>query len=336
MWFRNKKNRPNSKPSWKNKQTTPLFRPPKPSEESSKNKLFPPLGGKKQPGAQPLSPAKPASKPWPPGFQPDRAQDFADPLRGYQSYQEKPPRSFWKKLAGWNLILSSLFILLGSLYYNWNLMQKEFEWVVLDAGDFYSEKEWRGFLELTNKNSNNFLAYDTYKQSLKLNLMPWIEQAQVLKFPPNFLKLEATLRRPFLYLVVNNKTVMIDKEGKVLPLTNRNKTWDLPVLRLENLSNPAFKPYEAFYWRKLLQLFQLLQQNPVIGWQNIDVINASGPYAITVEVLPYGYKLKLTIENFEQELKMWAEHYRYFAKALPRVSSVDLRTKGKITLRYKN
>jgi cell division protein FtsQ len=166
------------------------------------------------------------------------------------------------------------------------------------------------------------LGFDTDSAKARLESLPWIRHAQVMRLLPSTLRVVIDERKPFAVWQLNGRTYVVDSEGTLLAPAVREAYADLPLIVGEGAGQSApelftaLKPYDA--------LRNALLASIRVGDRRWTLKLASG-----TEIL-------LPDDNVADALETYAnvEHDRGLIGK--DVGSVDLRLADRITMKLRD
>jgi cell division protein FtsQ len=163
------------------------------------------------------------------------------------------------------------------------------------------------------------LGFDTDAAKARLEAVPWIRHAQVMRFLPSTLQVAIEERTPYAVWQKDGQTYVVDDEGVVLARALRDAYPDLPLVVGEGAGKSAS------------QLFAVLVRYPELKERMLGAIKV-GDRRWTLK-LKSGVEVMLPDDNVDEALtslnKLEQEH-----GVLERdIAAVDLRLLDRVTVR---
>jgi len=168
----------------------------------------------------------------------------------------------------------------------------------------------------------------------KLERIPWVESAAVMRLLPNRLALSISERTPVAFVLIGSKTSLIDANGVVMgPPANRQATYSFPVIRgiteTEPLSSRA--TVMKTYARMVGELDSGDSESTHYSRQ-LSEIDLSDPKDVKATVNDAGGTVLVHFgtTDFLERYKFFAAHIGEWRRQYKCVQSVDLRYEGQI------
>jgi cell division protein FtsQ len=165
----------------------------------------------------------------------------------------------------------------------------------------------------------------------KLEEIPWVESAAVMRLLPNHIAVAITERTPVAFVQMGSKISLIDAGGVVLgPPANRQSRYSFPVIHgiteAESLSSRAavMKNYN-----------RLMHDLDSGGYtRQISEVDLADPKDVKATVSDSGGMVVLHLgeSDFLARYKLYAAHIGEWRQQFPKVQSVDLRYEGQIVV----
>lgn len=168
----------------------------------------------------------------------------------------------------------------------------------------------------------------------KLEQIPWVESAAVMRLLPNRIAVSITERMPVAFVLIGSKTSLIDVNGVVMgPPANRQTTYSFPVIR--GITEP--EPFSSraavmkTYTRMLGELDSGDSESTHYSRQ-LSEIDLSDPKDVKATVNDAGGTVLVHFgtTDFLERYKFFAAHIGEWRQQYKCVQSVDLRYEGQI------
>jgi len=215
------------------------------------------------------------------------------------------------------------------------------------ALDRYSERSWRfrinssddmeiaGLQNVTHRQimevlgeniGKNIYAVRLDECKAKLEQIPWVESASVMRFVPNRLKIEIHERQPVAFARVGAKILLIDAGGAIMDLPAASKTkFSFPVI----LGASAGEPLSTRSSRMKIynDLIGQLDSGGAQYSHDISEVDLSDPDDVKVLTSdPQGAVLvHLGSSNYLDRYKIYVSHVQEWRQQFDKLESVDLR-----------
>ncbi len=213
--------------------------------------------------------------------------------------------------------------------------------------DRYSERSWRfrinssddmeiaGLQNVTHRQimevlgeniGKNIYAVRLDECKAKLEQIPWVESASVMRFVPNRLKIEIHERTPVAFARVGAKILLIDAGGSLMDLPAASKTkFSFPVI----LGASAGEPLSTRSSRMKIynDLIGQLDSGGAQYSHDISEVDLSDPDDVKVLTSdPQGAVLvHLGSSNYLDRYKIYVSHVQEWRQQFDKLESVDLR-----------
>ncbi len=173
----------------------------------------------------------------------------------------------------------------------------------------------------------NIFFVDLDQQKKKLEEIPWVETADVMRLLPNKLRVTIQERTPVAFVQLGPKVELIDSHGVVMemPSNAAAKHYSFPVIvgmgENEPLSTRA--PRMKIY----MELAKELDADGSHSSQDLSEVDLSDPDDVKITVAdPQGEVLvHLGSSNFADRFKIYKGHVQEWRQQFVRLESVDLR-----------
>jgi cell division protein FtsQ len=166
------------------------------------------------------------------------------------------------------------------------------------------------------------LDFDTEAAKARLEAVPWIRHAQVMRLLPSTLHVVIEERAPFAIWQSNGKTYVVDEAGTVLAPAVREAYADLPFVVGEGAAKNAPELY------KVLEPYEDLKQDLLAS---IRV----GDRRWTLK-LKSGLDILLPDDNVAEALKTYTNVERNRGLVGENIATVDLRLADRVTFRLRD
>jgi cell division protein FtsQ len=163
-------------------------------------------------------------------------------------------------------------------------------------------------------------------QKHKLEEIPWVESADVMRLLPNKLRVTIQERTPVAFVQVGPKIALIDAHGVIMDMpANAAKKYSFPVIvgtgENEPLSTraPRMKTYT--------ELTKELDADGSHSSQDLSEVDLSDPDDVKITVAdPQGeLVVHLGSSNFADRFRIYKTHVQEWRQQFPHLDSVDLR-----------
>jgi cell division protein FtsQ len=170
-------------------------------------------------------------------------------------------------------------------------------------------------------------------QKKKLEEIPWVESATVMRFWPNRLRVDLRERTPEAFVRIGSRIALIDSNGVVMDLPSAGKKkFSFPVIvgfeSAEPLSKRAasMKIYES--------LMDALNSGGANYGRNLSEVDLSEPDDVKVGVANSTgvVVIHLGSRNFLERYKIYVAHALEWQQQYDRLQTVDLRFDGQIVV----
>lgn len=189
--------------------------------------------------------------------------------------------------------------------------------VSLSGHHYTSDQEIYQALDL--EHARTFAAFDAGAALKRLEVLPWIESANITRVYPGTLNVEVHERRPSALWSRKGKTYLIDPTGRVLGAAAAPHGWDLPMVAGEGANTQA------------ALLFAALERQPEIQ-ALVELAARIGERRWSL-VLKNGSRIELGADREAEGLEQVAQspELRLVLSGAPTI--VDVRTQGRFTIR---
>ncbi len=163
------------------------------------------------------------------------------------------------------------------------------------------------------------LGFDTDAAKARLEAVPWIRHAQVMRFLPSTLQVAIEERAPYAIWQKDGQTYVVDDEGVVLTRALRDAYSDLPFVVGDGAGKSAS------------QLFAVLVRYPELREKMLAAIRV-GDRRWTLK-LKSGVEVMLPDDNVDEALTSLARLEREHGVVEKEMAAVDLRLLDRVTVR---
>jgi len=165
----------------------------------------------------------------------------------------------------------------------------------------------------------------------KLEALPWVESAAVMRLLPNHLAITITERTPVAFVQIGSKINLIDANGVVLgtPATRQTR-YSFPVIHGITETQPLSSRAEVM---KLYN--RLMTDLDADGYtKQVSEVDLADPKDVRATVSDNGGMVVLHLgdSDFGDRFKLYATHIAEWRRDNPRIQSVDLRWEGQIVV----
>ena len=173
----------------------------------------------------------------------------------------------------------------------------------------------------------NIFFVDLEEQKHKLEEIPWVESANVMRLLPNKLRVTIQERTPVAFVQLGPKIALIDAHGMVmeLPANAAAKHYSFPVIVGMGDNEPLST--RAPRMKTFMELTKELDADGSHSSQDLSEVDLSDPDDVKVTVSdPQGEVLvHLGSSNFADRFKIYKGHVQEWRQQFVRLDSVDLR-----------
>lgn len=166
----------------------------------------------------------------------------------------------------------------------------------------------------------------------KLEEIPWVESASVMRFLPNHLRVDIRERVPVANVQIGNHGELIDANGVIMevPKGTSESTWSFPVITGMSDSEPLST--RAARMKKYMQLMQELDSEDGRNSEDLNEVDVSDPEDVKVTVIDSGILIHLGNGNFLDSYKIFKTHVQEWRQQYQNLKEVDLRFSGQVIL----
>ncbi len=170
-------------------------------------------------------------------------------------------------------------------------------------------------------------------QKKKLEDIPWVESATVMRFWPNRLKVDIHERTPEAFARIGSKISLIDANGVVMDLPSASrKRYSFPVIVGLGVAEPLSK--RAASMRIYESLIKALDSGGANYSKDLSEVDLSDPEDVKVGVANSTgvVVIHLGSRNFLERYKIYVAHAQEWQQQYEKLQSVDLRFDGQIVV----
>lgn len=170
----------------------------------------------------------------------------------------------------------------------------------------------------------------------KLEQIPWVESATVVRLLPNRIAISITERRPVAFVQIGPKIQLIDAQGAVMGLpANRQTRYSFPVIHGIAESDPVSS--RAAVMKIYSRLIHELESDEAEGThftRQLSEVDLSDPEDVKATVNDAGgtVVIHLGSSDFLDRYRLFAAHIGEWRQQFKNVDSVDLRYEGQIVV----
>jgi len=167
----------------------------------------------------------------------------------------------------------------------------------------------------------------------KLEQIPWIESATVMRLLPNRIAVSLAERTPVAFVLIGSKTGLIDADGVIMgPPASRQSAYRFPVIR-GIADNEALSSRAAVMKIYTHLVRELDSGDPDQRFtRDLSEVDLADPEDVKVTVSDDGgtVLVHLGASDFLEHYKLYAAHIGEWRRQYHNVQSVDLRWEGQI------
>ena len=170
-------------------------------------------------------------------------------------------------------------------------------------------------------------------QKKKLEEIPWVESATVMRFWPNRLRVDVHERTPEAFARIGSKIALIDSNGVLMDLpSSGRKKYSFPVIVGLGPAEPLSK--RAASMRIYESLIGALDSSGANYSKDLSEVDLSDPGDVKVGVANSAgvVVIHLGRDNFLERYKVYVAHAQEWQQQYENVQTVDLRFDGQIVV----
>jgi cell division protein FtsQ len=185
------------------------------------------------------------------------------------------------------------------------------------------------------------IALNVFKVSLddcreKLEQIPWVESATVMRLLPNRIVISITERRPVAFVQIGSKIHLIDAGGVVMGLpANRQTKYSFPVIHGIADADPLSSRAAVMkIYNRMAGELSSGEGESAQFMRQVSEVDLSDPEDVKATVNDAGgtVVIHLGMSDFLERYKLFAAHIGEWRQQYKDVESVDLRWEGQIVV----
>jgi cell division protein FtsQ len=185
-------------------------------------------------------------------------------------------------------------------------------------------------VDVCNDIGRNVFSLRLDERQMKLEEIPWVESATVMRLLPDRLLVNITERTPVAFVQIGAKIHLIDASGVVLgPPASRQTRYSFPVIHGITETEPLST--RAAVMKIYNRLVSDLGANNVSQLSEVDLSDGEDVKA-TVNDAGGTVLIHLGAADFLERYKLFAAHIGEWRRQFQKVQSVDLRYEGQIVV----
>jgi len=170
----------------------------------------------------------------------------------------------------------------------------------------------------------------------KLERIPWVESATVMRLLPNRLAVSIAERTPVAFVLIGSKTHLIDANGVLMgPPANRQTTYSFPVIRgITETEPPSSRAAVMNIYSRMLRDLDSGGSESAHYSRQLSEIDLSDPKDVKATVNDAGGTVLVHFgtTDFLERYKFFVAHIGEWRQQYKCVQSVDLRYEGQIVV----
>jgi len=170
-------------------------------------------------------------------------------------------------------------------------------------------------------------------QKKKLEEIPWVESATVMRFWPNRLRVDVHERTPEAFARIGSKIALIDSNGVLMELPSAGKKkYSFPVIVGLGPAEPLSK--RAASMRIYEALIRSLDSSGANYSKDLSEVDLSDPTDVKVGVVNAAgvVVIHLGSSNYLERYKVYVAHAQEWQQQYEKLQTVDLRFDGQIVV----
>jgi len=171
------------------------------------------------------------------------------------------------------------------------------------------------------------------EQKKKLEEIPWVQSATVMRFWPNRLRVELQERTPEAFVRIGSRIALIDRDGVVMDLPSASrKKYSFPVIVGFGSAEPLSK--RAASMRIYESLISALNSGGANYAKDLSEVDLSEPDDVKVGVANSAgvVVIHLGSGKFLERYKIYVTHAQEWQQQYEKLQAVDLRFDGQIVV----
>ena len=172
------------------------------------------------------------------------------------------------------------------------------------------------------------------ERKAKLEEIPWVESASVMRFLPNHLRVDIRERVPVAFVQIAGHAELIDGTGVIMemPKGSTAANWEFPVITGMSESEPLST--RAPRMKKYLELIRDLNSTGEQNSKDVDEVDLSDPENVKIVVSVSGSPILIHLgtANYLENYKIFKTHIEEWLQQYQNLKAVDLRYSGQVVL----
>lgn len=167
----------------------------------------------------------------------------------------------------------------------------------------------------------------------KLEEIPWVESARVMRFLPNHLRVDIRERVPVAFVQLGSRVELIDAGGVIMNMpTGTQGNWSFPVITGMSENDPLST--RAPRMKQYMQLISDFDSTGARYSEDLNEVNLSDPEDVKVTVAESGSSIVVHLgsSNFLERYKIFKTHVQEWRQQYQNLESVDLRYDRQVIL----
>ena len=172
----------------------------------------------------------------------------------------------------------------------------------------------------------NIFSIPLEEHKKKLEEIPWVESAAVMRYLPNRIKVEINERKPVAFVQIGSKIELIDPNGVIMNMPAGSKgNFSFPVITGTSDTEPLST--RAARMKVFSQLMSDLDAGGANYSKDVNEVDLTDPEDVRITVPdPAGAVLiHLGSTNFLERYKIYVSHAQEWRQQFQKLESVDLR-----------
>lgn len=173
----------------------------------------------------------------------------------------------------------------------------------------------------------NVFAVPLQERRTKIEAIPWVQRAEVLRLLPNHLRVAITERTPVAFVALGPRIALIDARGVMMEYSAASHTqYSFPVIGGMSEGDPLATCAERM--KIYARLMEDLDANGAHYSQDVSEVNLADPDDVKVTVADTGgaVLLHLGSDRFRARYELFLANVQKWRQSVPRLDSVDLRS----------
>ena len=169
------------------------------------------------------------------------------------------------------------------------------------------------------------------ERKAKLEEIPWVESATVVRLLPGKIRVQIVERNPVAFVRLGSRISLIDRTGVVMEMPPRSQnTYSFPVITGMAETDPLTT--RAAKMRIYSRLVSDLDANDAGYSHDLSEVDLSDPEDVKVAVEDAAGALTVHLgnEQFLDRFRIYKKHVAEWRQQFPKLGSVDLRYQGQI------